>query len=84
VIPTELPFVAPGMVSVKDNEHPWTRAYLAVFDHPYFAVTGNGGTFTIDGVPAGSTNSTRGTNELACRCRMSTLWITRRRKFLLS
>jgi hypothetical protein len=53
VIPTELPFVAPGMVTVKDNEHPWTRAYLAVFDHPYFAVTGNGGTFTIDGVPAG-------------------------------
>lgn len=53
VIPTELPFVAPGMVAVRDAEHPWTRAYLAVFDHPYFAVTGNGGSFTIDGVPAG-------------------------------
>jgi hypothetical protein len=53
VIPTELPFVAPGMVSVRDAEHPWTRAYLAVFDHPYFTVTGNGGSFTIDGVPAG-------------------------------
>jgi len=53
VIPTELPFVAPGMVAVSDSEHPWTRAYLAVFDHPYFAVTGNGGSFTIDGVPAG-------------------------------
>ena len=54
VIPTELPFVAPGMVAVSDSEHPWTRAYLAVFDHPYFAVTGNGGSFTIDGVPAGT------------------------------
>ncbi|MEO5818400.1 MAG: carboxypeptidase-like regulatory domain-containing protein [Gemmatimonadaceae bacterium] len=53
VIPTELPFVAPGMVIVKDVEHSWTRAYLAVFDHPYFTVTGNGGSFTIDGVPAG-------------------------------
>ncbi|MEO8336010.1 MAG: hypothetical protein ABI664_13615 [bacterium] len=53
VIPTELPFVAPGMVAVRDADHPWTRAYLAVFDHPYFAVTGNGGSFTIDGVPAG-------------------------------
>jgi Polysaccharide lyase family 4, domain II len=53
VIPTELPFKKPGMVSVRDAEHPWTRAYLAVFDHPYFAVTGNGGTFTIDGVPPG-------------------------------
>jgi hypothetical protein len=38
---------------VRDVQHPWTRAYLAVFDHPYFAVTGNGGTFTIDGVPPG-------------------------------
>ena len=54
VIPTELPFKTPGMVSVRDAEHPWTRAYLAVFDHPYFAVTGNGGSFTIDGVPAGT------------------------------
>jgi hypothetical protein len=53
VIPTELPFKKPGLVSVRDAEHPWTRAYLAVFDHPYFAVTGNGGTFTIDGVPPG-------------------------------
>jgi Polysaccharide lyase family 4, domain II len=53
VIPTELPFKKPGMVSVRDAEHPWTRAYLAVFDHPYFAVTGNGGNFTIDGVPPG-------------------------------
>ncbi|MEP6730398.1 MAG: hypothetical protein ABJE10_07165 [bacterium] len=53
VIPTELPFKAPGLVAVRDAEHPWTRAYVAVFDHPYFAVTGNGGTFTIDGVPSG-------------------------------
>ena len=53
VIPTELPFKAPGLVAVKDAEHPWTRAYLAVFDHPYHAVTTAGGAFTIDGVPAG-------------------------------
>ena len=53
VIPTELPFKAPGMVAVHDTARAWTRAYLAVFDHPYFAVTGAGGTFTIDGVPPG-------------------------------
>ena len=53
VIPTELPFKAPGMVLVNDAEHPWTRAYLAVFDHPYHAVTTAGGAFSIDGVPAG-------------------------------
>ena len=54
VIPTELPFTSPGLVVVRDTDHPWVRASLAVFDHPYFAVTGAGGAFTIDGVPAGT------------------------------
>ena len=54
VIPTNLPFKAPGLVLVRDPEHAWTRAYLAVFDHPYFAVTGANGSFTIDGVPPGT------------------------------
>jgi hypothetical protein len=53
VIPTELPFKAPGMLAVRDTTRAWTRAYLAVFDQPYFAVTGAGGTFNIDGVPPG-------------------------------
>ena len=53
VIPTERPFSAPGLVVVKDADHPWPTAYLAVFDHPYFAVTAPNGTFTIDGVPPG-------------------------------
>jgi hypothetical protein len=53
VIPTNLPFSKPGLVIVKDSDHPWPTAYLAVFDHPYFAVTAPNGTFTIDGVPPG-------------------------------
>ena len=53
VIPTELPFKTPGMVAVRDTGHVWTRAYLAVFDHPYFAVTSATGTFSIDSVPPG-------------------------------
>lgn len=53
VIPTEHPFAAPGLVVVRDRDHPWPTAYLAVFDHPYFAVTAPNGTFTIDRVPAG-------------------------------
>lgn len=53
VIPTELPAKAPGMVIVKDVDHSWPRAYLAVFDHPYFAVTKPDGSFTIDSVPPG-------------------------------
>jgi hypothetical protein len=54
VIPTNLPFSKPGLVIVKDADHSWPTAYLAVFDHPYFAVTAPNGSFTIDGVPAGS------------------------------
>jgi len=53
VIPTERPFTAPGLVVVRDADHAWPAAYLAVFDHPYFAITAPNGTFRIDGVPAG-------------------------------
>jgi hypothetical protein len=53
VIPTELPAKTPGLVIVRDADHPWPRAFLAVFDHPYFAVTKPDGSFSIDGVPAG-------------------------------
>ena len=33
--------------------HPWMKGYLMVFDHPFFAVTGEDGSFEIKGVPAG-------------------------------
>jgi hypothetical protein len=53
VIPSNLPATKPGLVVVKDADHPWPRAYLAVFDHPYYAVTKPDGSFSIDGVPPG-------------------------------
>ena len=53
VIPTEKPFTAPGLVVVRDSDHPWPAAYLAVFDHPYYSITAPNGTFRIDGVPPG-------------------------------
>lgn len=53
VIPTELPFKRAGMVIVSDTAHAWAKAYLAVFDHPYFAVTSVSGSFSIDSVPPG-------------------------------
>ncbi len=33
--------------------HPWMFAWVSVFDHPYFAVSGADGKFTIKNVPAG-------------------------------
>jgi plastocyanin len=38
---------------VKCEVHPWMNAYIGVFDNPYFAVTGDDGSFTLKGVPAG-------------------------------
>ena len=33
--------------------HPWMSAYVHVLEHPFFAVTGADGTFTIQGLPPG-------------------------------
>jgi hypothetical protein len=40
---------------VKCDVHPWMRAYVGVFEHPYFAVTKEDGTFSIkaDQLPDG-------------------------------
>jgi hypothetical protein len=45
---------SPGIVEVRCARHPWTRGYIAVFDHPYFAVTEANGSFKIDSLPPGS------------------------------
>ena len=41
------------MIVVKDNIHPWMRAYIGVLDHPFFAVTGDDGMFALGVLPAG-------------------------------
>ncbi len=38
---------------VRSDVHPWTSVWVAVFDHPFFAVTGSDGTFKIADVPPG-------------------------------
>ena len=43
-----------GIVEVRCVQHPSTRGYIAVFDHPYFAVTEADGSFKIDSLPPGS------------------------------
>jgi len=42
------------MIPVKCNIHPWMRSYIGVVGHPFFAVTGDDGTFTIKGLPPGT------------------------------
>lgn len=39
---------------VKCDVHPWMNAWIAVFDHPWFAVTGDDGRFTISRIPPGN------------------------------
>jgi hypothetical protein len=42
------------LIPVKCNVHPWMRAYIGVVSHPFYAVTGDDGTFTIKGLPPGT------------------------------
>lgn len=41
------------MIKVKCDVHPWMGCYVGVFEHPFFAVSGDDGTFSIKGLPAG-------------------------------
>ncbi len=41
------------MIHVKCDVHPWMSGYVGVLEHPFFAVTGKDGTFTIEGLPPG-------------------------------
>jgi plastocyanin len=42
------------MFPMTCSVHPWMRSWVAVSPHPFFAVTGDDGTFTLKGVPPGS------------------------------
>ena len=41
-------------IPVKCNVHPWMKGYIAVFKHPYFAVTDKNGSFDVKGLPPGT------------------------------
>jgi Carboxypeptidase regulatory-like domain len=53
VVPVEHALDEVGMVEVRCDQHPWTRGWIAVFDHPYYDVTARDGSFSMDSVPPG-------------------------------
>ena len=54
IVPSELLAKTPGIVEVRCVQHAWTRGYVAVFNHPYFAITDRNGAFKIDSLAPGS------------------------------
>jgi plastocyanin len=42
------------VLQLKCDVHPWMKAFIAVSPHPYFAATSEDGSFSIEGVPAGT------------------------------
>jgi hypothetical protein len=54
VVPNEQVLERAALVHATCELHPWSEAWIAVFDHPYFAVTTPDGAFAIDSVPPGT------------------------------
>lgn len=42
------------MIPVRCNNHPWMEAFVNVVSNPFYTVSGDGGRFTIKGVPPGT------------------------------
>jgi len=53
VVPNEHVLAKPGVLELSCAAHPWTSAWIAVFDHPYYAISGTEGAFAIDSIPPG-------------------------------
>ena len=48
-------FAAPEvMVHLKCDVHPWMSAYVGVMSNPFYSVTGDDGTYSLKGLPAGT------------------------------
>ena len=43
-----------AIFQIKCDVHPWMNAFVAVFTHPFFSVSGTDGKFTISGLDAGT------------------------------
>ncbi len=54
VIPYDKFMRTPGIYEFSVESRPMSRAWVAVFDQPYFAVTDANGSFALDSVPPGT------------------------------
>jgi len=60
-------------IPVKCNVHPWMRGYIAVFKHPYFAVTDKNGSFDLKDLPPGAYTITAWQEKLGTRTQKVTI-----------
>ena len=60
-------------VPVKCNIHSWMRSFIAVINNPYFAVTGEGGSFVIKDLPPGTYTLEAWHEKLGTRMRKITV-----------
>ena len=44
---------AENFIKIKCDVHPWMNSYISVFDHPFFSVTDDTGSFKIENIPPG-------------------------------
>jgi hypothetical protein len=54
VVPFDRLLLKPAQLEITCELHPWSKAWILAFDHPYFSVSERSGTFAIENVPAGT------------------------------
>jgi plastocyanin len=60
-------------IPVKCNVHPWMKGYIAVFKHPFFAVTDKNGGFELKNVPPGTYKVTAWQEKLGTQSQQVTV-----------
>jgi plastocyanin len=51
--PQEITLARPDRVTVRCDVHKWMTSYVVVAKNPYYVISGAGGKFRLEGVPAG-------------------------------